>query len=61
MEAVFRNGKYKSLLAILCAFGWSLAYPLIKVGYQTLQIASDDLGGKMLFAGIRFLFAGIFV
>lgn len=61
MEAVFRNGKYKSFLAILCAFGWSLAYPLIKVGYQTLQIASDDLGGKMLFAGIRFLFAGIFV
>ena len=61
MEEIFKNGKYKSLLAIFCAFGWSLAYPLIKIGYQEFQIASGDLGGKILFAGIRFLFAGLLV
>ena len=61
MEEIFKNGKYKSLLAIFCAFGWSLAYPLIKIGYQEFQIASADPGGKILFAGIRFLFAGMLV
>lgn len=48
-------------MAIFCAFGWSLAYPLIKIGYQEFQIASADFGGKILFAGIRFLFAGLLV
>lgn len=61
MEEIFRNSRYKSLMAIFCAFGWSLAYPLIKIGYQEFQIASADLGGKILFAGIRFLFAGLLV
>lgn len=61
MEEIFRNSRYKSILAIFCAFGWSLAYPLIKIGYQEFQIASADLGGKVLFAGIRFLFAGMLV
>lgn len=61
MEEIFKDGKYKSLLAIFCAFGWSLAYPLIKIGYREFQIAAGDLGGKILFAGIRFLFAGLLV
>lgn len=61
MEEIFKNSKYKSILAIFCAFGWSLAYPLIKIGYREFQIDSVDLGGKILFAGIRFLFAGILV
>lgn len=56
MEEIFRNSRYMSIMAIFCAFGWSLAYPLIKIGYQEYQIASADLGGKILFAGIRFLF-----
>ena len=47
MEEIFRNSRYKSILAIFCAFGWSLAYPLIKIGYQEFQIASADLGGKV--------------
>ena len=61
MEEIFRNNRYKSVLAIFCAFGWSLAYPLIKIGYREFQIESGDLGGKILFAGIRFLSAGIVV
>ena len=61
MEELFKNNRYKTILAIFCAFGWSLAYPLIKIGYQEFQIASADPGGKILFAGIRFLFAGMLV
>lgn len=61
MEEIFKNSRYKSIMAIFCAFGWSLAYPLIKIGYREFQITSGDLGGKILFAGIRFLFAGLLV
>ena len=61
MEELFRNSRYKPIMATFCAFGWSLAYPLIKIGYQEFQITSADLGGKILFAGIRFLFAGMLV
>jgi drug/metabolite transporter (DMT)-like permease len=46
-------------LATLCCLLWGSAYPAIKGGYALLRIAQDDLGGKMLFAGWRFLLAGI--
>lgn len=61
MDNIFKDNRYKSILALLCALGWSLAYPLIKIGYRELQIDSGDVGGKILFAGIRFFFAGILV
>ena len=58
---LFRNEKLRPLLAILCALGWSLAYPFIKLGYGELQIDSADRGSKILFAGIRFFAAGLLV
>lgn len=58
---IFKEDKYRPILAFLCALGWSLAYPFIKIGYQEFQIMSTDLGGKILFAGLRFFFAGVFV
>ena len=61
MDNYIKNPKYKSILAFLCAFGWSLAYPLIKIGYEQFAIPSSDLGGKIIFAGVRFFFAGFFV
>lgn len=61
MEKIFNNTKLRPLLAGFCAFGWSLAYPLIKIGYQEFGIDASDIGKKMLFAGIRFIFAGLFI
>ena len=61
MSRIFRNRRYKVFLAVFCAVGWSLAYPLIKMGYREFGIASGDLGGKLLFAGIRFFCAGLMV
>ena len=57
MDNYIKNPKYKSILAFFCAFGWSLAYPLIKIGYEQFAIPSSDLGGKIIFAGVRFFFA----
>ena len=58
---IFQNKKALPFLAMFCALGWSLAYPLIKMGYSELGIYPDDLGNKILFAGIRFFAAGILV
>ena len=54
---LFKSEKARPILGLACALGWSLAYPFIKLGYGELQIASTDLGSKILFAGIRFLMA----
>ena len=40
MDNYIKNPKYKSILAFFCAFGWSLAYPLIKIGYEQFAIRS---------------------
>ena len=44
--------------ALFCCLIWGVSYPVVKLSYQLMQIASDDLAGKLLFAGIRFTIAG---
>lgn len=61
MKKILKSRKWLPPLALTCAILWALAYPLIKLGYTELAIASDDLEGKLLFAGIRFLSAGFLV
>lgn len=58
-EKIFTNKKYIILLAILCTFLWGSAYPAIKLGYDVFGINSDDSYLKLIFAGYRFLIAGI--
>ena len=48
-------------LATLCTFLWGSAFPAVKKGYEIFNIQGNDLAGKLLFAGIRFTFAGIIV
>ena len=50
-NSIFSNRKTAPFWAFFCAAGWSLAYPLIKLGYAQLHIASDDLGSKIGFCG----------
>lgn len=61
MDKIFKDNKYRPILAFLCALGWSLAYPFIKIGYQQFGIMPSDLGGKIEFAGLRFFGAGLLV
>ncbi|MCC5468505.1 DMT family transporter [Pelosinus baikalensis] len=58
-EKIFTNKKYIVLLAILCTFLWGSAYPVIKLGYGVFCIQSNDSFSKLIFAGYRFLAAGI--
>ncbi|WP_066893532.1 DMT family transporter [Clostridium nigeriense] len=49
------------IIAIICTFLWGSAFPAVKVGYEIFNIGSNDIGGKLLFAGYRFFLAGVFV
>lgn len=48
-----------ALLACLCCFLWGSATPAIKIGYEWFGIASGDVASRILFAGVRFILAGI--
>ncbi|MFB1051025.1 DMT family transporter [Paraliobacillus sp. JSM ZJ581] len=48
-------------IAIFCSILWGSAFPVLKISYSELQMAPDDVIAKMVFAGIRFLLAGIMV
>lgn len=47
------------LIACVCCFLWGSAFPIIKIGYDLFNIESNDTASIILFAGIRFILAGI--
>lgn len=48
-------------LALIPCFLWGSAVPCIKIGCQLFQLASSDIPGQLVFAGIRFSIAGLMV
>lgn len=56
---VFSRRNVVFALATFCCLLWGSAYPAIKNGYAAFAIAANDIPGKMVFAGWRFLFAGL--
>ena len=58
-QVFFSSRRTVFLLATLCCLLWGSAYPAIKNGYALFAIAADDIPSKMVFAGYRFLFAGL--
>lgn len=59
-EQQLSNPFVVALGAVFCCALWGSAFPLIKIGYRLYEIDSADTGAQILFAGIRFAFAGIF-
>ena len=59
-QNVFTNPIVVVLGAILCCALWGSATPFIKLGYRVMfDGASPDVPSTILFAGIRFFFAGV--
>lgn len=48
-------------LALIPCFLWGSAVPCIKIGCRMFQLASNDIPGQLVFAGIRFSIAGLMV
>lgn len=57
-EKFFTRGVIVTLSAILCCALWGSATPFIKIGYQ-LILPNKDVPSIILFAGVRFVLAGI--
>jgi drug/metabolite transporter (DMT)-like permease len=58
-SAFFTRRGVVILTATLCCLLWGSAYPAIKNGYAMLGIAQEDIPSKLVFAGYRFVFAGL--
>lgn len=59
MKKIFTNKICVALIAMLCCALWGSAFPVIKIGYNLMSIASLDTASQILFAGVRFLLAGV--
>lgn len=60
-EQFYLNGKFIPIMAIFACLLWGSAFPVIKISYEELNIASEDIFSKTLFAGYRFLLASLFL
>lgn len=60
-SSIFQRPAWVALLAFLAAFSWGWAFPLVKLGFAEFGIAQDMTASKMLFAGLRFGFAGVII
>ena len=60
-ERFFTRNYIVCLCAIFCCILWGSAFPCVKTGYNLFGIDKRHAPSLMLFAGIRFTLAGIFV
>lgn len=60
-ERFFTRNYIVCLCAIFCCILWGSAFPCVKTGYVLFGIDKQHAPSLMLFAGIRFTLAGVFV
>ena len=60
-EKFFTKPIVVCLCAIFCCVLWGSAFPCVKIGYKLFEIDQTSPASLMLFAGMRFTLAGIFV
>lgn len=58
-ENIFTNKKVVAIIATFCCFLWGSAFPAIKNGYVMFNISVGDIPSKLVFAGYRFIIAGL--
>lgn len=61
MRSLFQNKWSVIGIAVFCSILWGSAFPVLKISYEELQMAPDDTIAKIVFAGARFLLAGLIV
>ncbi len=59
VKKLFTKKYYVAIIAIFCSILWGSAFPVLKVSYKEIGLSSDDLYGKVVFAGMRFFLASI--
>lgn len=61
MKGIFTNKWGVIAIAIVCTFLWGSAFPSLKISNIELQIAPNDTNAQIVFAGMRFLLAGLMI
>ncbi len=61
MKKYISNPTYAIAIAIFCSILWGSAFPILKISYVELGIAPNDIYARIVFAGMRFLLASIFI
>jgi drug/metabolite transporter (DMT)-like permease len=56
---LYQDRRFVVGMAVLCCLLWGSAFPAVKAGYALLHVAKGDTAAQMLFAGWRFLAAGV--
>ena len=59
MEKYFKNKGSAIAISMFCMMLWGSALPVIKATYRIMEVSSDDVGAKLLVAGIRFFLGGV--
>lgn len=59
MKRFLSKGYVVAALCTMCCMLWGSAIPMIKLGYEEMNIDSADIPAQILSAGIRFFLAGI--
>ncbi|MDD3223256.1 MAG: DMT family transporter [Clostridium sp.] len=60
-KSIYKDERFIAIIAALCCFLWGSAYPAIKNGYILFKIHTGDVQAELVFAGYRFIIAGIMV
>lgn len=58
-EKLLTNKIVVVFLAVFASILWGSAFPVLKISFEELQIPTNEIWGKMVFAGIRFLGSSI--
>ncbi|MBC5637781.1 DMT family transporter [Ornithinibacillus sp. BX22] len=61
MKGIFQHKWSVIGIAVFCSILWGSAFPVLKISYEELQMAPGDIAAKIVFAGGRFLLAGLIV
>lgn len=59
--SIFQKTLALPLLACVSCLLWGSAFPAVKLGYEYFNLDTSNTSGVILFAGLRFVLAGIFV
>ena len=51
-QPILKNRFVAYAAAVFCTLMWGTAFPFIKLGYSSFEIAESDIGSKLLFAGL---------
>ena len=58
---IFTHRVWVPLMSLTCAVLWGWAFPLLKLGFAEFGITAEMTASKMVYAGLRFTFAGLLI